>query len=43
MLVMTQRTISEAKTMKTITLVALVYLPASFTAVRTFSSFSFLY
>jgi hypothetical protein len=34
MLTLTQKTIQEARAMKTITLVALVYLPASFTAVR---------
>jgi hypothetical protein len=34
MLTLTQKTIQEAQGMKTITLVALIYLPASFTAVR---------
>lgn len=34
MLTLTQKTIQEARTMKTITLIALIYLPASFTSVR---------
>jgi hypothetical protein len=36
MLTMTQKTIQEARTMKTITFIALIYLPASFTSVRKF-------
>jgi len=34
MLNMTQKTIKEAQTVKTITIVALIYIPATFTAVR---------
>jgi hypothetical protein len=36
MLTLTQKTIQEARTMKTITFIALIYLPASFTSVRKF-------
>lgn len=36
MLTLTQKTAQEARTMKTITFIALIYLPASFTSVRTF-------
>jgi hypothetical protein len=41
MLTLTQKTIQEAQAMKTITLVALVYLPASFTAVREIHSLDY--
>ncbi|PMD43573.1 hypothetical protein L207DRAFT_300392 [Hyaloscypha variabilis F] len=41
MLTLTQKTIQEAQTMKTITFVALIYLPASFVA--TFLSMGFLH
>ena len=36
MLTLTQETIQEARTMKTITFIALIYLPASFTSVPKF-------
>jgi hypothetical protein len=42
MMGMNQKTIQETQTMRTITVVALVYLPASFTAVSQIPSLSFL-
>lgn len=41
MLKLTEKTIREARTVKTITLVTLIYLPASFTSVGFSISFRF--